>query len=315
MQSVSFSPFRVSPSCRRIIVRSSIRTPVRRLSRSWSECTSRPMIVHATAPDPEQMKKMQETMNAAMKNPQMRERMNQMQEALKNPQVRQQLEETMAYMQNEDTQKRIQEMREDPEFKEKFEEIRKGGIGAMMKAMNDVEFLEKVGKRVGAPPGVTMSPQSPPTAPSEAEDASVISTEEDSALPEITTLLDAAKYGDLEAVEDFLAIGKDPNLVDEFDRTPLHFAVSIQHLEIIEVLISSNANLEAKDSKKNTPLHYAAGYGRVEALRRLLAAGADGSVKNENGKTPADVARLSEKNPILQEEDLIGKLDELARST
>lgn len=144
-------------------------------------------------------------MNEAMQNPQVKERMNQMQEALKNPQVRQQLEQTMAYMQNEDTQKRIKEMREDPELKAKFDEIKKGGFGAMMKAMNDVEFLEKVGRRVGPPTG--MSPSSPPP-PSTTEEPPSTPTTEEPTMPEINTLLDAAKYGDLEAVEDFLAIGK-----------------------------------------------------------------------------------------------------------
>lgn len=199
-------------------------------------------------------------------------------------------------------------------MKEKFEEIEKGGFGAMMKAMSDVKFLEKVGRAVGPPPGTSpggeASPspsasQTPPSAP-----APDVASEPQ--IPEINTILDAAKYGDVEAVEDFLAIGKDPNLVDEFNRSPLHFAVSIQHMGIIDALLAAGANVEIKDSKNNTPLHYAAGYGRVEAVRRLLEAGADGSMKNENGKTPADVAKLSDKNPILQEADLIQKLNDMA---
>lgn len=39
--------------------------------------------------------------------------------------------------------------------------------------------------------------------------------------PEVNDLLDAAKYGDLEAVEDFIAIGKDVNMKDDVGRTPL----------------------------------------------------------------------------------------------
>eukprot|EP00210_Caulerpa_lentillifera_P000778 g753.t1 len=265
--------------------------------------------LQATEPDPEQMKKIQETMNEAMQNPQVRERVNQMQEAFKDPQVRQQLEQTMEYMKNEETQKRIRELRDDPELKEKFDEIQKGGLGAMMKAMNDMEFLEKIGRRVGAPPTISQSP--PPVT----KEAPVAPPVDAPVLPEINTLLDAAKYGDVEAAEDFLAIGKDPNLADEFGRTPLHFAVSIQSMEIVEALISSGANLETKDSKQNTPLHYAVGYGRVEAVKRLLKAGADGSVKNETGKTPAELAKLSDQNPVLEDKDLINKLDELAKSS
>jgi ankyrin repeat protein len=37
----------------------------------------------------------------------------------------------------------------------------------------------------------------------------------------VNDLLDAAKYGDMEAVEDFLAIGKDVNMKDDVGRTPL----------------------------------------------------------------------------------------------
>jgi hypothetical protein len=37
----------------------------------------------------------------------------------------------------------------------------------------------------------------------------------------VNDLLDAAKYGDMEAVEDFIAIGKDVNMKDEVGRTPL----------------------------------------------------------------------------------------------
>lgn len=184
-----------------------------RLATSWRSPNSRtrlspqhPRIIHrrriglrrlvaqGSSPDPEQMKKIQETMNSATKNPQMRERMNQMQEALKNPQVRRQLEDTMAYMQTEETQKRIQELREDPKFKEKFEAIRKGGIGAMMKAMNDVEFLEAVGKRVGAPSSPVQEDQSP--------------QQEESDLSKTGNLLDAVKQGDIDAVEDLIAIGQ-----------------------------------------------------------------------------------------------------------
>lgn len=209
MNSVSLTSLRLSPSSPSTRVGNSGTPRLQfyrffRVSRRQNGVSR--LITNASAPDPEQLKKMQESMNAAMQNPEVKERMNQMQEALKNPQVRQQLEQTMAYMQNEDTQKRIKEMREDPELKAKFEEIQKGGFGAMMKAMNDVEFLEKVGRRVGPPPGMTQPPPPPPSTTEEAP--STPTTEEQPTMPEINTLLDAAKYGDLEAVEDFLAIGK-----------------------------------------------------------------------------------------------------------
>ncbi len=54
------------------------------------------------------------------------------------------------------------------------------------------------------------------------------------------------RYGDLEAVEDFIAVGKDVNESDEEDRTPLHYAVAYNHAEIVDELIANGANLEAQ---------------------------------------------------------------------
>eukprot|EP00955_Chlamydomonas_euryale_P105159 365619-Chlamydomonas_euryale.AAC.1 len=47
--------------------------------------------------------------------------------------------------------------------------------------------------------------------------------------PEVRNLFDAAKYGDMEAVEDFLAIGRDVNSADDEKRTPLHYACAYAH--------------------------------------------------------------------------------------
>lgn len=46
-----------------------------------------------------------------------------------------------AYMQNQQLQQRMQELRNDPEFKDMFEEIQKGGMGALMKFMNDPKVI------------------------------------------------------------------------------------------------------------------------------------------------------------------------------
>ncbi len=66
-------------------------------------------------------------------------------------------------------------LQEDPELKPIFEEIQKGGMGAMMKYMNDATFLAKVGEKLG---DVPMSAQ-----PSQQQQAA----------PEINTLIDAAR--------------------------------------------------------------------------------------------------------------------------
>ena len=75
-------------------------------------------------------------------------------------------------------------------------------------------------------------------------------------------LASRCRYGDTEAVEDFLAIGKDVNMVDDQLRTALHYAVAYAQMEAFEALLQGGADLERADVKANTPLHYAAGYGR-----------------------------------------------------
>ena len=40
------------------------------------------------------------------------------------------------------------------------------------------------------------------------------------------------RYGDTEAVEDFLAIGKDVNRRDEQQRTAMHYAVAYQRMGV-----------------------------------------------------------------------------------
>lgn len=127
-------------------------------------------------------------------------------------------------------------------------------------------------------------------------------------------LRDAARYGDLEAVEDFVAVGKDVNEADESGRTALHYAVAFYREEangddIVRELLGAGADLEARDSKENTPLHYAAGYGRVAAVRLLLEAGASTAAENESGKTPLQVVEgTPPQNPVRQDEALMEQL-------
>ena len=54
------------------------------------------------------------------------------------------------------------------------------------------------------------------------------------------------RYGDLEAVEDFLAVGKDVNESGQDGRTALHYAVAYNHADIAAELMSNGASLEAQ---------------------------------------------------------------------
>ena len=99
------------------------------------------------------------------------------------------------------------------------------------------------------------------------------------------------RHGDLEAVEDFIAVGKDVNEADANGRTPLHYAVAFDHQDVLKTLISAKANVEAKENLQNTPLHYACGYGRGECAEMLVDAGANTHATNATGKTGLELVK------------------------
>lgn len=125
---------------------------------------------------------------------------------------------------------------------------------------------------------------------------------------QLPNLTGACRHGDVEATEDFIAVGKDVNMQDAEGRTPLHYAAAHNHTRVAKVLTDAGANTEVSDTKDNTPLHYAAGYGRVDVVDILLQAGADVSKQNHTGKTALELAKLSPENPILQDSDVMAKL-------
>jgi ankyrin repeat protein len=116
------------------------------------------------------------------------------------------------------------------------------------------------------------------------------------------------RFGDVEAAEDFIAVGKDVNMQDDEGRTPLHYAAAHNNTRIAQLLVDSKADLEKVDSKNNTALHYACGYGRLDVVDILLRGGASVSAENENGKKPLDLAKLNSENPVLSDKELVEQL-------
>ena len=198
--------------------------------------------------------------------------------------------------QNPEVQKRMIAMQDDPEMKDFFDAVKArrrralggsglgsgadsrcalasraaqtGGPTALMKFWNDEKLLLKISQKLGGAmpaPAAPAAPQKP---------------------PEVTNLLEACRWGDLEAAEDFIAIGKGVNEADKEGRTALcvapllcvsvlpaaahravsacrHFAVAFGRgdagLQIVKMLLESGAKADATDSKQNTTLHYACG--------------------------------------------------------
>ena len=101
---------------------------------------------------------------------------------------------------------------------------------------------------------------------------------------------EAVEAGNIEAVKQAIAAGKDVNSEDECcGVTPLHYATRWGRKEIAELLIAKGADVNAKAKYGDTPLHgaiYANGTyleetGRKEMIELLIAKGAD--VNNDKG--------------------------------
>ncbi|GAB4819379.1 hypothetical protein N2152v2_006425 [Parachlorella kessleri] len=236
-----------------------------------------------------------EAMQEALKNPEVAARMKAMEESMKNPAMQDQMSQMMSVMQNPSFVARMQELREDPELKPVFEEMRAGGMGAMMKYMNDPAFLAKIGEKMGDVDALTGSGAAA-AAPSPPQDV------------EIKSILDAVKYDDMEAVEDYVAIGKG-GITDEEGRTALHYAAAYNRAKAVEVLLEHKAQLEACDRNAMTPLHYAAGYGRGDIVKLLVEAGANVKAQNASGQTPAAIVRGEPRNPLNEDADLLARLE------
>ena len=114
--------------------------------------------------------------------------------------------------------------------------------------------------------------------------------------PSLDSLLrDAIGRHDLQAVQDILNRGADPNARSPKNlRTPLHDAVDYGNVEIVNILIKAGADVNAQDIKKDTPLMLlACSMSRIDVAKALLEAGADPTIKNKGGANPIKAAKAN----------------------
>ena len=86
-------------------------------------------------------------------------------------------------------------------------------------------------------------------------------------------LHDAAREGDVEAIQRLLAAGADPNAKAAYlGDTPLHTAALMGHADAIAALLKGGADPNANaanDADGDTPLHWAVGEGHAEVVHIL----------------------------------------------
>jgi uncharacterized protein len=100
-------------------------------------------------------------------------------------------------------------------------------------------------------------------------------------------LMMACLRGELELAKELIDRGAD---VNKPGWTPLHYAATNGHLDIMELLFANSAYIDAESPNGTTPLMMAAQYGSAAAVKRLLDEGADPTLKNQLGLSAIDFA-------------------------
>ncbi len=79
--------------------------------------------------------------------------------------------------------------------------------------------------------------------------------------------------------------------VNKTGWTPLHYAATKGHVEMMRLLLDNNAFVDSESPNGTTPLMMAAQYGNGAAVKLLLDEGAQAMQKNKQGLSPLDFAQ------------------------
>ena len=92
-------------------------------------------------------------------------------------------------------------------------------------------------------------------------------------------LLDSAKEGDVELVQELLSRGA-PMTADWLGTSPLHVASYFGHYQTAKMLLNAGCSRDARTKVEKTALHLAASAGRANIVDMLLNANAEVNCKD-----------------------------------
>lgn len=106
----------------------------------------------------------------------------------------------------------------------------------------------------------------------------------------MSPLMLAALKGERALVEELLALGADPNHVNDDDHHALWFACVHGDPELVSLLIAHGANVDNQNVNGATCAIYAASTGKLDVLKRLVEAGANLDRETSGGYTALESA-------------------------
>jgi len=178
-------------------------------------------------------------------------------------------------------QERIKSLENDPELAPIMEDIKKNGLESAMRHLQDEELMLKFSRKMGG-------------LPQELEPT--LKKIDETPL----TLHEAAKNGDLKAVQDYLERKKPLDAQDHKGITALGYAIGANRIAVVKLLLDNRANPFAVDASGNSGLHYASGYGRKELVEYLLKVGTSVTQANAQGQTPLSVATQNRQEAVIE---------------
>lgn len=103
-----------------------------------------------------------------------------------------------------------------------------------------------------------------------------------------TGLLEAVRNDDEKALDIFLTMPELLNFADKSGRNAVMLASAKKDCTILKKLVAAGANLKIMDNSEKTPLHYAAAGNSSECAKFLLENGADANLQDNFGRDAAN---------------------------
>ena len=98
-------------------------------------------------------------------------------------------------------------------------------------------------------------------------------------------IIQAARFGDLQKLNDCIQSGIPVDHADPTGETALFHVIGAGSDKAFELLINNDANIQVRDSLGNTTLHKAVTFGRREFAVELIERGLDMNATNKVGAT------------------------------